>query len=65
MGKQARGRERRTRQSWAARCVLYIARESSRRAWEDRIHEERRIRKSEEKRKERKYAKGNQRALSR
>lgn len=51
MGKQARGRERRTRQSWAARCVLYIARESSRRAWEDRIHEERRMRKSEEKRK--------------
>lgn len=64
MGKQARGRERRTRHSWAARCVLYIARESSRRAWEDRIHEERRMRKRRRE-KERKYAKGKLRALSR
>lgn len=64
MGKQARGRERRTRQSWAARCVLYIARESSRRAWEDRIHEERRMRKRRRE-KESKYDKGKLRALSR
>lgn len=64
MGKQARGREGRTRQSWAARCVLYIARESSRRAWEDRIHEERRMRKRRRE-KESKYDKGKLRALSR